>query len=49
MDLKVGGVLELLRHPRAIGFGDNLLGALDCAFHALFPRGQIEGRAKSEH
>ena len=35
VDFDVGRVLELLRHPRAFGRGDDLLGARDRALHAL--------------
>ena len=49
MHRDVRGILELLRHPCAGGLLDELLRALDRALHALFARGQVEGRAISQH
>ena len=47
--LDVGGVLELLRHPRIRRCGDEFGGAGDGALHAFFTRRQVETRAVGEH
>ena len=49
MDVNIGFVLELLRHPCAGGGFDQLDRTLDRPLHALFARGQVKGRAVSEH
>ena len=49
MDVDVGRIVELLRHPGAGRRGDDFLGAGDRALHALFARGQVELGAIGQH
>ena len=45
----IGGIVELLRHPRIGGRGEDLLGPRDRALHAVGARGEVEARAIGEH
>jgi hypothetical protein len=49
MDLDIGRIVELLRHPAARRRFDQLLRAGDRALHPLLLRRQVEARAISEH
>ncbi len=49
VDVDIGRVFELLRHPGTRRLVDEFEGTLDRALHALFARGQIKGRAVSQH
>src|SRR3546814_15440898 len=49
VDIDIGVIFELLRHPGAGRGFDQLDRALDRALHALFARRQVEGRAISQH
>ncbi len=48
VDLRVGRVLELLRHPGVRRFGDDLLGSAHGAGHPLGRRGEHQFRAIAE-
>ena len=49
VDLDVGGVLELHRHPPAGRLGDELLRPGDRALHPELARGEVERRAVRRH
>ena len=47
--LNIGWIFKLLRHPSAGGLLNELNCAFNCAFHALFTRGEVKRRTVCQH